>query len=457
MLNTGHYLTFTTIMNLVICGMAQYLTGINGFFWLPCILAFLMLGFHTMQVRYRTRPLDTQEWIVLLLLVGGVVLAIATTVLQSGITTTLIGYKNTFCLAILTYCMITGFVNENQLFRSSQIFYAIYYAQVPALAHQIFIVLPKRVAIMGDFEKWDSVVGTFGGEQLGGGNGAALGMFALLVALLKLSDYKHGVCSKGSLYAHVISAFVVCILAEVKFVILISPFILAFTWLSKSYLKGMKSYSFKTMLLIAGSSLLLVVLAVYILGLIYMNTSDFYTDPTKSPFVIFWGSIDYIFDPNYIMDGGQLGRMTTIFFWLENSDLHGIAGELFGYGLNSTNDGGETIGYLASWFNLELDSTSTGVLLWETGSVGITLYILAILYVFRITKPFPALDRSKLSKEELQFIAMQPAFRAFLLTCLLSIPYSPILVRVSGLQYLFYFCMGGGLVIRRTILTHLGK
>ncbi|WP_435329002.1 capsular biosynthesis protein [Vibrio hannami] len=458
MLNTSHYLTFATVTTLVFCGLAQYVTGITSFFWLPCILALMMVGMQLMQKRYKSRPLDLKEWIVFLLFFSGIGVAMVSTILQGGITVTIIGFKNTFCLSLVMYCLIAGFVNQDQLYRASKVFYAIYYAQFPAILYQIFVIVPQRVAIKGDTEKWDSVVGTFGGEKFNGGNSAALGMFCLFIILLKLSEYKHGVCSKRSLILHACSAFAICILGEIKFVIMLAPFMMAYIWLSSSYLKGMKTYSVKTLLMIDLSSLALVTLAAYILGMVYANTASFYSDPTKSPFMVFWDSIEYVFDPNYIMDGGQIGRMTTVFFWHNHSDLHGIAGRLFGYGLNSTNHGSAmSRGFLDLKFNLELDSTSLGALLWETGFVGAMLYISLIIYVFKITKPIPVLDPNKLCKDEIQFMSMQAAFRAFMIVILCSIPYSQILIHVSGLQYLFYFCMGASLVIRRTVLTNIGK
>ena len=47
--------------------------------------------------------------------------------------------------------------------------------------YQVFFVVPQRVALLGEDEKWDSVVGTFGGDPMGGGNTAAMGLFCLLI------------------------------------------------------------------------------------------------------------------------------------------------------------------------------------------------------------------------------------------------------------------------------------
>lgn len=189
--------------------------------------------------------------------------------------------------------------------------YWIFYAQFPVMLYQLLVVVPKRVAMKGEFEMWDSVVGTFGGDPMGGGNTAALGLFCLLIMLLKVSEYRHGVASKTSTAFHVIAAFIMCILGEVKFVILIAPILLAFVWFVPSFMHGMKRYNAKIILIMIGGSVALLLLAVFALASSY--SSAFGTDPNKGAFEIFIESMEYIFDPNFIMENGELGRMTTVF------------------------------------------------------------------------------------------------------------------------------------------------
>ncbi|TKF96282.1 capsular biosynthesis protein, partial [Vibrio sp. F13] len=84
------------------------------------------------------------------------------------------------------------------------------------------------------------VVGTFGGDPMGGGNTAALGLFCLLVMLLKLSEFRHGVVSRLNMILHIVAAFILCVLGEVKFVILLAPILLIFVWLCPSYVYGVR-------------------------------------------------------------------------------------------------------------------------------------------------------------------------------------------------------------------------
>ena len=336
-LNTGLYLQFYAVLSLVFCGVTQYFTGISAVLWLPFLLAFTMTGLLLLQVRYSPLNLDHTEIIILILFIGFFGIAVVSTFLQNGMTTTIVGLKNELALSLILFCLLLRFCRESQIYRVTKTLYWIFYAQFPVVLFQIFVILPKRVAAHGEYEKWDSVVGTFGGDPMGGGNTAAMGLFCLLIMLLKLSEYKHGLTTLRSTVFHIGAAFTLCILGEVKFVILLSPILLAYVWLSPSYIKGMKSYDIKIILGIIGGMLILISIAILLLSLSY--SSAFGSDPSKGPLDIFIGSLEYIFDPHYIMPSGELGRMTTVFFWLENNDLFGLPSTLFGYGLNATNHG----------------------------------------------------------------------------------------------------------------------
>lgn len=163
--------------------------------------------------------------------------------------------------------------------------------------------MPQRVALLGEDEKWDSVVGTFGGDPMGGGNTAAMGLFCLLIMLLKLSEYKHGLTTIKSLVLHIILGLGLCIIGEVKFVILLSPLFLAWVWVTPGYVKDISKVNLKALLVIILGMVLLITLAIVILASFY--SAAFGTDPTQSSLSVFWESLSYIFDPNYILSTGS--------------------------------------------------------------------------------------------------------------------------------------------------------
>ncbi len=456
-MNNAVWLQAYTVITLVFCGLVQYFTGVAAVLWLPVVMAFVMTGFLLMQTRREPLALDLAEMMVLVIYLCFLALALISTLLQGGITVTIVGFKNEVAMSLVLFCLLLGFCRESQIYRISRSLYWIFYAQIPVMIYQVLFVLPQRVAVRGEDEKWDSVVGTFGGDPMGGGNTAVMGMFCLLIMLMKLSELKHGVTTYRSTALHIALGFAMCIVGEVKFIILLSPFLLALVWSMPSWVQGVSKVTLKTLLIIAAVMSGLIAVAIMVLAAGY--SSAFGAEAGKSSLSIFLDSLDYIFDTNYIMAAtGELGRMTTLFFWAKHSDMWGIPSMLFGYGLNATNSGSAVSpGYLNLIFRLMLDSTSLSMLLWEVGLIGTLLFIGLILWIVRITWPRPLLTTAQLDQDDLRLLSYAPAFNVFLIACLLSLPYSQTLMIIPLLQFLFYLVSGFALVIRRTVHHSIGR
>jgi len=273
--------------------------------------------------------------------------------------------------------------------------------------------------------------------------------------LLKVSEYKHGLTSFKNMALHIMLGFVMCIIGEVKFVILLSPLLLAWVWVMPSWVKEASKVNFAVLLSILVAMVLLIVLAIVILA--YSYTAAYGIDMAENPFTVFFDSLSYIFDPNYILPGGEIGRFTTLTFWLQHNDLSGLPGTLFGYGLNATNSGSFlSPGFLNQIYNLTLDSTALSMLLWEVGLVGTFIFIGLFIYLLKVVQPEPLLSIDQIDKQDLQLLSFAPAFNVFSIACLLSIPYSQILLIVPMLQFLFYLSLGSSLIIRRTVRRYTG-
>lgn len=399
--------------------------------------------------------LSAREKVVLALYLTFIILSLCATVLQSGIVTAIVGFKNELALSLVMFCMLLGMFRESQLHRLTQLFYWLFYVQFPLAIYQVLVVVPKRVALRGEDEKWDSVVGTFGGDPMGGGNTAAMGMFCLLIMLLKVSEFKHGICSFKSMAAHIVLAFFLCVVGEVKFVILLSPFLLALLWIMPAYVSGISKVTLRSLMIIAAGMVVLIFAAITILASNY--SSAFGGDPTKSALSVFIDSLGYIFDTNYIMESGELGRFTTIFFWLKHNELFGPGGMLFGYGLNATNSGSTVSpGYIGAWYHLILDSTALSMMLWEVGIIGVILFIAMIASILIGMRPKETFSRYDLKHEDLQLLSSAPAFYVFAIGCLLSLPYSQILMIIPMLQFLLWLALGALIVIHRSVRLNSG-
>ena len=435
-LNTGRYLEAFALTTIVFCGTVQYFTGVVAVLWLPFFMVLVMVVLLMMQSRQQPLALSAREKVVLALYLTFIILSLCATVLQSGIVTAIVGFKN-------------------ELHRLTQLFYWLFYVQFPLAIYQVLVVVPKRVALRGEDEKWDSVVGTFGGDPMGGGNTAAMGMFCLLIMLLKVSEFKHGICSFKSMAAHIVLAFFLCVVGEVKFVILLSPFLLALLWIMPAYVSGISKVTLRSLMIIAAGMVVLIFAAITILASNY--SSAFGGDPTKSALSVFIDSLGYIFDTNYIMESGELGRFTTIFFWLKHNELFGPGGMLFGYGLNATNSGSTVSpGYIGAWYHLILDSTALSMMLWEVGIIGVILFIAMIASILIGMRPKETFSRYDLKREDLQLLSSAPAFYVFAIGCLLSLPYSQILMIIPMLQFLLWLALGALIVIHRSVRLNSG-
>ncbi len=276
-LNTGYYLQVYTFVTLILCGLVQYFTGMQSVLWIPFFLTLLMVGLLVMQTRDGSLQLDAQETIVLALYFSFLVLAGTSTLIQGGITVAIVAFKNEIALSLVMICLLLGFCRESQIYRVTRYLYWVFYAQIPVMIYQVLLVVPQRVAVRGEDEKWDSVVGTFGGDPMGGGNTAAMGLFCLLIMLLKVSEYKHGLTTFKSMALHIVLGIGLCIIGEVKFVILLSPIFLAWVWLSPSYVKDVSKVNLKTLLVIVAGMLLLISLSIVILA--YYYSTAFGGDP----------------------------------------------------------------------------------------------------------------------------------------------------------------------------------
>ncbi len=194
-MNTGLFFQVYVFITLIFSGTAQYFTGVSAFLWLPFIMTILMLCLLPLQTRYNFEPLDQIEITVLILFFGLFVLALTSSLLQEGVKPTIAGVKNSLGMALLLPCLLLGFCRESQIYKVCQKLYWVFYAQIPFVIYQVLVIVPARVAAQGEMDSWDSVVGTFGGSMVAGGNGASMGLFTLLIMMMKLSEYKHGVAS----------------------------------------------------------------------------------------------------------------------------------------------------------------------------------------------------------------------------------------------------------------------
>ena len=153
-LNTGRYLEVFALTTIVFCGTIQYFTGVAAVLWLPFFMVLVMVVLLMMQSRPQPLALSAREKVVLALYLTFIILSLCATVLQSGIVTAIVGFKNELALSLVMFCMLLGMFRESQLHRLTRLFYWLFYVQFPLAIYQVLVVVPKRVALRGEDEKW---------------------------------------------------------------------------------------------------------------------------------------------------------------------------------------------------------------------------------------------------------------------------------------------------------------
>lgn len=96
------------------------------------------------------------------------------------------------------------------------------------------------------------------------------------------------------------------------------------------------------------------------------------------------------------------------------------------------------------------------MMLWEFGLIGSLLFLVVILVALKVVIPKECFTVDGLSTDDRQLLSWQPAFVAFTIAVIISLPYSQILMLVPMLQFLFYFSLGASLVIRKSVLKSRG-
>lgn len=66
------------------------------------------------------------------------------------------------------------------------------------------------------------------------------------------------------------------------------------------------------------------------------------------------------------------------------------------------------------------------------------------------------LSRYDLKREDIQLLSSAPAFYVFAIGCLLSLPYSQILMIIPMLQFLLWLALGALIVIHRSVRLNSG-
>lgn len=246
---------------------------------------------------------------------------------------------------------------------------------IPVLYQYLFVRSSRLEMGLGTVEASDSVVGTFGGSMEAGGLTAVLALYLVILIIVMLSLYKHGVIAKRKLGLAIFLLGSPLLLMEVKVIFIYLPLALLILYKDNLY---QRPGSF-----IAGS--LLVVLSLSVVLLAYQAFHWSATGRSLEDNIKHLSS--YSFNKRAGVEHRELGLMTrreVLEFWWGQHKTNKDARLLIGHGLGASRTQGLGIGNVAArYVPLRIDGSGAAVILWETGILGLCAFLLLIICGYR--------------------------------------------------------------------------
>lgn len=350
----------TMFFSLAIAGLAEFYFGIGQANWIPSLLGFALLAMAGLaRGEIARRPnrafLPSVGWLV----AGYFFILLFASILNANTLFQLVAGVRNYLPFIGVFLALQSFANSDKNLKTwvnSLLLIGI--IQFPFALHQAIFIAPMRekslAAVGGGGE---AIVGTFGGNPMGGGYTGEMAIFVLLASLLAIAlapTMRH-----GKALALVMSAFAIgCVaLAETKIVFVLTP--IAVTMVFWEELRASPRRFFG--LLAAISVVLGCLAAVYAWRFWGKGPGEF------------WHAFTYSFDPNFMVDRLHRGRVAALIHWWENNAVQFDFFHAFlGYGMASTLEASRILGEgsAVKVFGLGLDAHAASKLLWDGGLVG---------------------------------------------------------------------------------------
>lgn len=427
------------LWTLLFSGLIYYFTGISKVEWLIYATGGGFWGVAILQYYKHTIAIENKiqsPYFLKLLWVFFTISILSSLIQWGGVVQFVVGIKN--------YLMFFGF--------ALVLYYAVYSAitirrvaigllligivQLPVTIYQYVFVRGHRLATGGrrlfdsEVEASDSVVGTMGGKMYGGGHDDVLAMLICVILAGIFAAYKYKKIT--GIKALMLSALVLIpvLLSETKIIFVYIPVfltIIAWETIRKNPV-GFVGFIFAVPIFVFSGLLL------------------YYEMHWSSEYKTFQESIEksfaYSFNEHagkYRAELGEMSRRESIEYWWNSHGLNRADLLLFGHGLASSKASSTVLvtETVKEQGGLRLDKTGLSELLWDTGVVGTSLFILALLLA--------SIEAGRLSNsnniEGMDTVILK-ASQAGIVLALISLPYKNSLLQSAGLGYLLFLMIG---------------
>ena len=238
--------------------------------------------------------------------------------------------------------------------------------QLPFVAHEFLVLVPKRVGLGGGIVPVDIVAGTFGAILEAGGANAVLAAYQCIVVACLLALWKNGALSGFKAAVFSLALLSPMVVNQAKITALYVPLVFIVVFHRDIAVKPLK-------FIIAGAStvgLLAILMAALVVG---SNSSKIKNSADLVNFVIAQQSADVAQREGQY---SELSRWTALTFWAKEHVRLNPINTLLGHGVGASreNAGGLDItDTLAEkhYAGLRIGYTALSALLWDTGLVGL--------------------------------------------------------------------------------------
>lgn len=259
-----------------------------------------------------------------------------------------------------------------------KLLFAIALLQLPLVLHQYLVLVPMRQWLGDGVVAVDILVGSFGGEKLGGGANSVLALYLLGVCICLLAAWRRGAIKANTAIMMSLLFMLPNFFNQAKVVAIYIPIALFILFIS-----DIRARPGRFLLLSIGSALLVSLLFVAMISAEddrKVRNFDEYIDTLISRQT---ASISERNGPY-----AALSRVTALTFWAEQHVDSNITYTIFGHGPGASRVQSSGVNLTQSlaerrYGGIEIGVTAAAALLWDTGIIGLALILYLHYSVFR--------------------------------------------------------------------------
>jgi hypothetical protein len=423
----------------LVVGQLMYFANINQALWIPYGLGILL--FLRLPGAYLHGPLAAAKFgfpfnfsLIFYFLVFFLSIALnATPIFQ-----VLVGGKN--LVLLWSYFLLIAFfaIPFSSTERFVRMLLWLTLLQLPFVVYQYFFVATKRMSGAA----WDSIVGSFGGNELAGGASGTMAYMLLLAVLIAASLSRRGQMHRLFLLGIVLTASVIIVLAEVKF----APFLL-FIGMAVVY----RQTAVRNPIAAIFGAITILALGLGLLVAYDKTHNAAIHQESRDAYELFDKSFGYSLDTQFInLETGEMGRNAALVFWWQKGFLPDPMRGMLGYGPGASRSSSQfAVGQVARKYSFGIDRSAATQLLWELGLAGFLAFVFILLQGAMLALRAANVTTSPTSA------AILEAAAAGLVMALSMLPYNRDVLEVPALGFTLMLLLG--LAAQAEVLRRLGR